>query len=219
VYSGSENGNGYRAPDGEIAYPPIDVDAPLPDDLAPIDTAMVYAPYLNAKLRDRVERFRKAGVSLLGELALTRAVACEAVESYGRAMILAETVTDELKRSAITSAAMAFVQHAIDNVRDMALAAHRVMSKESVDPQVVQSIIFQVVKVFDAEVQREQHRLRAAGIDPQEFVDRLTNTIDENVGVGFSDVQLRLGTELTAEQLNEEVAEMLDSVPRAVKGA
>jgi hypothetical protein len=203
--------------DGQVTSLPIQVDD-VPEGLAPIDTTLVYSPYLSANLRKRAEQFRtKAGVCLLDELALMRATAVEAVETYSEAVESAKRPgTTAMQKLAIIGAAHGVLVSAINQVRDMAIAAHKVMTKESLDPGAVQSIIFQVVKVFDNELQLEQPRLALAGIDPRALVERVSRGIDMTVNAGVTE---HLSTTLTAETLHSDVVEMLDSVPSMPGGA
>lgn len=186
------------------------VDA-VPKGLEPIDTALVYAPYLSAKLREKAERYRKIGVTLQDELAMTRLIAGEAAETYDRACRAADDVQDEAKRNAIKASAGAYLQVAMNNVRDMVMAAHRVAQKESLDPNVVAALVYQFVKQVDNKVRAISSTLVAAGIDPQVFVDELTVDVDRCVGVGLDEASLASG--ITPEMIREEAQSMVDSVP------
>src|SRR6185312_5691737 len=186
----------------------------LKGGLEPIDTAHVYSQAMSQTLRERVKRFQKAANDLSEEVALMRALVYDAVAAY--------SVSDEKtrdadvgKRGLAMATAGSYVAAAVDNLCRVVSTAHKVSMGATINPQVLQAIIFQSVNVFDTWVQALAPILEQHGIDPGRFMDETAQLMDQRVGMGLENPGAILGTSLTPEALDQEVADMLGTVPAA----
>lgn len=185
------------------------VNPDCPESETPLENTFVYGKYLSKSLRETVESFRKQTYQLHEEIALTRMVLVDSLKAYNFAYNVLELNPTDIRASEMLQVAGAMLVNAIKDVRDICMAAHRVSGNATLDPGMVQQLIFQVVKVVDVETQRIAPALEQAGIDPQDYMDRINQGIDMRA----LSSPAALGTDLTPEQLDEEIQAMHDTVP------
>lgn len=179
-------------------------------ELTPLESSLSYTPYLGKTLRERVERFRKRRVELDEEVAIMRAIACESLAAYELTLNNIDKLSDD-KRLILLGAANALVVSALNQVRDMAVAAHRVsQSRDAYDPIEIQQLIFKVVKVIDVELERNTPQLVNAGLDPRIFIQNVTRVIDETLDIGLNNDKTMTTTVIPAD---EEALLMDSTVP------
>jgi len=152
---------------------------------------LVYARVLGQRLADRVRELdgrKNAAINLRDELTLMRAVAMDAIEQYEKihtgiaAAVAAGKLTDA-KQAELTASAMSYVAMALEKVRDMAVAAQRVEREVGVDIGAVQAVLLQSVKIVDERVVEYADRMISAGIDPQEFIDGISERVHTEIRI------------------------------------
>lgn len=143
---------------------------------------LTYTRFLGQRLRDRCKDLSAKRVSLLDELAMMRAMAVDAVEAYEMSMDAIENVTppvNAMKRSTVAMAASRLVMEAMNQVRDMAVAAHRCMQVDAMDPISMQALIYQVAKTIDSQLEGYAPQLIAAGLDPRQLMDDVALALED----------------------------------------
>lgn len=192
----------------------VDYASMIGQGLTPLESSLGYGARLSKSMRERIEAQRARALQLDEELALMRVICEDAVVAYDNAMQAAEKLEDTTKRLPILGAASAMLVQAVRNVQDTALAAHRIKTGLTLSPEAIGQIVYQVVRVFNTKLESISNVLEAGGIDVQQFIDEITNTVDGKLVNGTSSSSA-LGVDFTPEDLSREVQAMHDTVPLA----
>jgi hypothetical protein len=167
---------------------------------------MRYAKYLTGAIGKRIEQLHQkqmVALSLLDEVSVMQEIAGQAVGNYERAFEKSLEVEDLQQRMRLQNLAAAYVVEALNQVRDMTVAAARVQdSGKAVDMMTVGSAIAQLMQFMEMEARSQLH-------DPDQFMKRVTEHVNEKLLT----VEAVAKTTLTPERLDREVRAMHDSVP------
>ena len=173
---------------------------------------MRYASYLTGEISDRILQLHKkqmVALSLLDEVSVMQEIAGQAIASYQRAFEKIQETKDIETRMRLQNAATAYVVEALNQVRDMTVAAARVQdSGKHVDMQTIGSVLSQLVQFIEIEAVTQLH-------DPTQFMKRIT----EHVNTKLLTVDQVAKTTLTPARLEQEVTAMHASVPDAPEEA
>lgn len=171
-----------------------------------------YAPYLGSALRQRVEVLEQATqdiLSLRDELNLMQEICGQALSAYQKAIESADKTEDRITAARQKLAAMEFLISALNQVRDMTLAAKRVEETSGMlDMGMVFSLVDRTVRIIDDQLHKHHSAFAQAGVRVDDFVDDIAAEIRQKV------LTVETSTELTPEMTaEEEMREMCKTVP------
>lgn len=175
-----------------------------------------YAEYFSDALKTRVEvlNSRLAGaLSLRDELVMMQEVCGQAIAAYGKICEktgpdAAINVEDKIR---LRGGAMDMLVHALNQVRDMTMAASRVENEgKGIDVAAMHMFVTQTSEILASEIEAVDGELRVVGHTPTGLVERVVERLRKELLVAAGNA---VGTYLTPERLNAEVRAMHSSVP------
>jgi hypothetical protein len=148
-------------------------------------------------------------INLRDELAIAQMLMGRALEYLSKVVDSNNPSLDATLKHKLELQATDYVYHAMDKVRQMAESARKV-EDETANLSLVQPIVMQLLSLLDSELQHNQNKFDMVGVDPAVIMANINQRIQTDLMIPS-----KLGTTLTADQLDAEVREMLDSVPDA----
>lgn len=150
-------------------------------------------------------------LSLRDELILMQDLAGQALTAYERAMASITDETEPVMAAVMRTNATSFLTGALNQVRDMALAAKRMeeSSGGAVDVTVLQALISHTCEIVDEELVSAEHSIRMVGHNPVGIVENIATRLRTQL----LDVDAIIGTNITPAKLDKEVREMIETVP------
>jgi len=160
-----------------------------------------YSDYLSSALRERVDKLESRALvklSLFDELAIVSEIFGQACRRY--ALVLEKTidmpVADQIR---IQSIAEQMVIDASIQVRDMALAQHRISEPgRQVDVSIVYALIEQMVHILDEELPESE---------------AVVSRFAERARIELLTVDAVARSHITPDNINDEVKDMIMTVP------
>jgi hypothetical protein len=174
-----------------------------------------YSAYLGEAFRERLSVLEKHAIgalSLREELVLMHELCGRAAAQYEAASKHAATIENSEQRMRLMHFATQYLVEALNQVRDMTVAAKRVEDdNRMVDVATVHALVTHTCEIIDAKLRNDGHGLALLrpGVTPDDFVMDLA----QDIRTKLLTVDAVAKTQLTPERLNKEVTRMLDSVP------
>lgn len=174
---------------------------------------MRYAQYLSEAFRERLsvlERNAIGALSLRDELLIMHDICGRAAASYEAALAQSAKTENLEQRMRLVHFATEYLVAALNEVRDMTVAAKRVEeSGRVVDVSVVHALVAQTCQILDDKIRANEHTLMMVGGSPDEFV----MDVAHDIRTKLLTVDAVAKTQLTPERLDKQVLVMHGSVP------
>lgn len=142
----------------------------------------------------------------------------DALDAYETAVAAAsKTTQDPAKLSAVRLAASHVVHGAVAQVRETAVANARIRAQRDglVDARALQPVVLEMTQAVDDELRARADRLRAADIDPAEFVA----AVSRRLAAAQTPLLAGVPTTTELEPADAEAAAMDATVPRVTEAA
>lgn len=168
-----------------------------------------YSKYLGKTLREHVEAAagaRESLIELRDELGLMRALAGKAIGMYEIASQRpVEEYSSPQEKAACTARASELLVNCLNQVRDMALAAHRIEQRDSLGSDSLNAIIIQMTNAIDYKMRDIEDPLRDAGIDPEKLVNSIADYFKSEMKIHKGQLE---AVESTPQELVDEMDKM-----------
>lgn len=171
----------------------------------------LYAAYLGSAVRERVEAMQERAQELLSlehETAIMQELAGQAIRTYQQMNEQADKSADMMLAQRLRMGAMDIVISALNQVRDMKVAANRIRSNvRTIDIAQLHNLSVLTMNILEEELNKNQGLLTKY---PAELLDSIAGKLHSALMIADSTA---VTTNLTAERLDREVREMIESVP------
>lgn len=169
---------------------------------------MKYSEYLRGAMLGRLEKIRsnQKALNLLDEVAVMNEIAGQAMANYERAFEKIEEIDNLETRARIQAAATNYVVEAMNQVRDMTVAAARIQdSGKVVDAMQIQTSLAELMTYIEMAARSGRFGVK--------HPDEMLQDIADHINKEMLTVDAIAKTRLTPERLEREVMAMHDSVP------